>query len=77
MTDSRRRSCRCGGHMPDEYFWSLYRPHRVLVSGILRSNRTTSRTESQRWSRRVPKRRSTSRMPEADSGDGARRRALA
>ena len=37
----------------------------VLVAGILCCNQSTSREESQRWSRRVPKRRTTSRMPEA------------
>jgi hypothetical protein len=43
----------------------LYGPHWVLVSAILRCNQSISRKESQRWSRHVPKRRSTSRMPEA------------
>ena len=49
----------CGRHTADERIGDLYPPRWVLVSGILCCNQATSREESQRWSRHVPKRRTT------------------
>src|SRR3954470_19674383 len=53
------RCARGEGDLRDRVRWKVSPPRWALVSGILCATKAASREESQRWSRHVPKRRST------------------